>query len=70
MLSKQFIQDYFNADFKGINSLLSEVLIPIFQDYEEGYTEITVQTDKAKDMAKAAHIKNYQARSYAWWLGV
>lgn len=57
MLSKQFIQDYFNADFKGINSLLSEVLIPIFQDYEEGYTEITVQTDKAKDMAKAAHIK-------------
>ncbi len=57
MLSKQFIQDYFNADYKGIDSLLSEVLIPIFQDYEEGYTEITVQTDKAKDMAKAAHIK-------------
>ena len=57
MLNKQFIQDYFNADFKGIQSLLSEILIPIFQDYEDGYTEITVQTDKAKDMAKAAHIK-------------
>ena len=57
MLSKQFIQDYFNSDFRDIDSLLTDVLVPIFGDYNHGYTEITVQTEKAKEMAKAAHIK-------------
>ena len=57
MLSKQFIQDYFNADFKNIDSVLNDVLVPVFGDYNHGFTEITVATDKAKDMAKAAHIK-------------
>ena len=60
MLSKQFIQDYFNADFKSIDSLLNDVLVPIFGDFDPGFTEITVATDKAKDMAKAAHIKTIQ----------
>ena len=57
MLDKQFIQDYFNSDFRDIDSLLTDVLVPIFGDYNHGYTEITVQTEKAKEMAKAAHIK-------------
>ena len=30
MLDKQFIQDYFNADFRDIDSLLNDVLVPIF----------------------------------------
>lgn len=60
MLSKQFIQDYFNADFKSIDSLLNDVLVPIFGDFDQGFTEITVATDKAKEMARAAHIKTIQ----------
>ena len=57
MISKQFIQNYFNADFTNIDSVLNDVLVPIFGDYNHGFTEITVATDKAKEMAKAAHIK-------------
>ena len=60
MLSKQFIQDYFNADFKSIDSLLNDVLVPIFGDFDPGFTEITIATDKAKEMARAAHIKTIQ----------
>ena len=56
MLSKQFIQEYFNADFKTIESLLNEVLVPIFGNYEKGYTEIT-QTDTALEKAHAVGIK-------------
>ena len=56
MLSKQFIQEYFNADFKTIESLLNEVLVPIFGNYEKGYTEIT-QTDTALEKAHAVSIK-------------
>ena len=56
MLTKQFIQDYFHADFKSADSLLNEILIPIFGDYEKGYTEITLDTPKAQEMARAAHI--------------
>lgn len=56
MLSKQFIQEYFNADFKTIKSLLNEVLVPIFGNYEKGYTEIT-QTDTALEKAHAVGIK-------------
>ena len=56
MLTKQFIQDYFHADFKSTDSLLNEILIPIFGDYEKGYTEITLDTPKAQEMARAAHI--------------
>ena len=50
MLEKQFIQDYFNADFKSIESLLSDVLVPIFGSFDPGYDEITFSRD-AKEKA-------------------
>ena len=56
MLTKQFIQNYFHADYKGIDALLSDVLVPMFGDYDRGYTEITL-TDTAMTMAKAANIQ-------------
>lgn len=56
MLTKQFIQNYFHADYKGIHALLSDVLVPMFGDYDRGYTEITM-TDTAMKMAKAANIQ-------------
>ncbi len=56
MLDKQFIQDYFNADFRDIESLLNDVLVPIFGYYEEGYDEITLSRD-AKEKAAQSRIK-------------
>lgn len=56
MLTKQFIQNYFHADYKGVDALLSDVLVPMFGDYDRGYTEITL-TDTAMTMAKAANIQ-------------
>ena len=57
MLTKEFIQNYFNVDFHSIESLLQEVLVPIFGDYDRGYDEIT-QTETALKMAHAVHIKS------------
>ena len=54
MLDKQFIQDYFNADFRDIDSLLNDVLVPIFGSFDPGYDEITLSRD-AKE--KAAHLQ-------------
>ena len=56
MLTKQFVQNYFHADYNGIDALLSDVLVPMFGDYDRGYTEITM-TDTAMKMAKAANIQ-------------
>ena len=56
MLDKQFIQDYFNADFKSIESLLSDVLVPIFGAFDPGYDEITLSRD-AKEKASQSRIK-------------
>lgn len=56
MLTKQFIQDYFNADFRDMDSLLYDVLVPIFGDVEKGYDEIT-HTETAMKMAHSVNIK-------------
>ena len=56
MLEKQFIQDYFNADFRGIDSLLNDVLVPIFGAFNPGYDEITLSRD-AKEKAAQSRIK-------------
>ena len=56
MLEKQFIQDYFNADFRGIDSLLNDVLVPIFGSFDPGFDEIT-QTETALKMAHSVRIK-------------
>ena len=56
MLEKQFIQDYFNADFRGIDSLLNDVLVPIFGSFDPGYDEITLSRD-AKEKAAQSRIK-------------
>ena len=56
MLEKQFIQDYFNADFKSIESLLSDVLVPIFGSFDPGFDEITLSRD-AKEKAAQSRIK-------------
>ena len=45
MLTKQFIQDYFNADFRDIDSLLNDVLVPIFGSFDPGFDEITLSRD-------------------------
>ena len=56
MLEKQFIQDYFNADFRDIDSLLNDVLVPIFGAFNPGYDEITLSRD-AKEKAAQSRIK-------------
>ena len=56
MLDKQFIQDYFNADFRDIDSLLNDVLVPIFGAFNPGYDEITLSRD-AKEKAAQSRIK-------------
>lgn len=56
MLDKQFIQDYFNADFRDIDSLLNDVLVPIFGAFNLGYDEITLSRD-AKEKAAQSRIK-------------
>ena len=56
MLEKQFIQDYFNADFRDIDSLLNDVLVPIFGSFDPGFDEIT-QTETALKMAHSVRIK-------------
>ena len=56
MLEKQFIQDYFNADFRDIDSLLNDVLVPIFGSFDPGYDEITLSRD-AKEKAAQSRIK-------------
>ena len=56
MLDKQFIQDYFNADFRDIDSLLNDVLVPIFGSFDPGYDEITLSRD-AKEKAAQSRIK-------------
>lgn len=56
MLDKQFIQDYFNADFRDIDSLLNDVLVPIFGSFDSGYDEITLSRD-AKEKAAQSRIK-------------
>ena len=56
MLEKQFIQNYFNADFRGIDSLLNDVLVPIFGSFDPGYDEITLSRD-AKEKAAQSRIK-------------
>ena len=56
MLEKQFIQDYFNADFRDIDSLLNDVLVPIFGTFNPGYDEITLSRD-AKEKAAQSRIK-------------
>ena len=56
MLDKQFIQDYFNADFRDIDSLLNDVLVPIFGAFDPGYDEITLSRD-AKEKAAQSRIK-------------
>ena len=56
MLEKQFIQDYFNADFRGIDSLLNDVLVPIFGSFDPGFDEITLSRD-AKEKAAQSRIK-------------
>lgn len=56
MLEKQFIQDYFNADFRDIDSLLNDVLVPIFGSFDPGFDEITLSRD-AKEKAAQSRIK-------------
>lgn len=67
-MTKEFIQEYFNADFKGIDSLLNEVLVPIFGDYEEGWTEITSDLP-SKEKAAQANIKRIKHAATLWAAG-
>ncbi len=67
-MTKEFIQEYFNADFKGIDSLLNEVLVPIFGNYEEGWTEITSDLP-SKEKAAQANIKRIKHAATLWAAG-
>lgn len=67
-MTKEFIQEYFNADFKGIDSLLNDVLVPIFGDYEDGWTEITSDLP-SKEKAAQANIKRIKHAATLWAAG-
>lgn len=64
-MTKEFLKQYFNSDFKGIDSLLNEVLVPIFGDYEEGWTEITEELP-SKEAAAKANIKRIKHAASLW----
>ena len=64
-MTSEFIQDYFHADYKGIDSLLNEVLIPIFGDYEEGWTTLT-GTDTLREKAAQVNIKSIKHAATLW----
>jgi len=64
-MSKDFLQEYFHADFKGIDSLLNEVLVPIFGDVMPGYTEITA-TETMREKARGANIQSIKHAATLW----
>ena len=64
-MTKEFIQSYFNADFRGIDSLISDILVPIFGDYEEGWTEITDNLP-SREKAALANIKRIKHAASLW----
>lgn len=67
-MTKEFIKEYFNSDFKGIESLKNEILIPVFGDLEDGWTEITDNLPSEKQ-AKEANIKRIRHAATLWAAG-
>lgn len=61
MITKAFLQDFFHADYCGIESLLREVLVPIFGEGEKGYTEITADAE----LKEKAHRNNIRTIRHA-----
>ena len=67
-MTKEFLQEYFHADFKGIDSLLNEVLVPIFGNYIQGWTELTA-TDTLREKAAKVNIKRIKHAARLQGLG-
>ncbi|MGM9826134.1 MAG: Eco57I restriction-modification methylase domain-containing protein, partial [Paludibacteraceae bacterium] len=62
-MDNQFLKSYFASDYKGIDSIINEILIPIFgaQNFEEGYDLLT-RPDSA--FTKKAHTHHIQSVAY------
>ena len=69
MLTQSAIQNFFHADYCGTNQLLTQILEPIFGEYDLGYDEIT-KTQAIKDKAKGAHIKTIKHVATFWAEGL
>ena len=54
-ITKEYLQQYFHADYKGADSLLNDILVPLFGDYEKHLYEITNEADILVK-AQTAHI--------------
>ena len=69
MLTQSAIQNFFHADYSGTNQLLTQILEPIFGEYDLGYDEIT-KNPTIKDKAKGAHIKIIKHVATFWAEGL
>lgn len=69
MISKEFLQSYFHADYRGTESILKEVLEPIFgkADTINNQSIITTPTDKQK--AQNTNIVDARHVATLWPLG-
>ena len=69
MLTQSAIQNFFHADYSGTYQLLTQILEPIFGEYDLGYDEIT-KNPTIKDKAKGAHIKTIKHVATFWAEGL
>ena len=69
MLTLSAIQNFFHADYSGTYQLLTQILEPIFGEYDLGYDEIT-KNPTIKDKAKGAHIKTIKHVATFWAEGL
>lgn len=68
MINAEFLQSYFHADYRGANSIIQEVLEPIFgkADFND-QSIISTATDRTKAMA--ANIKDARHVATLWPIG-
>lgn len=68
MINAEFLQSYFHADYRGANSIIQEVLEPIFGKAElNDQSIISTATDRTKAMA--ANIKDARHVATLWPIG-